>query len=159
MSTLKPILLVEDSAKDIELTLAALEDSHLANRVVVLRDGSEALDYLSAHSTGSDENFPAVMLLDIKMPKVSGIEVLRAIKSDPGLKYVPVVMLTSSREGPDLNECYELGANGYVVKPVDFSEFFEAVKALGKYWAVVNEPPVVDVHKGAGSANTVEVRA
>jgi CheY-like chemotaxis protein len=159
MSTFKPILLVEDSAKDIELTLAALEDSHLANRVVVLRDGSEALDYLSAHSPGSDDAFPAVMLLDIKMPKLSGIDVLRAIKSNPTLKYVPVVMLTSSREGPDLNECYELGANGYVVKPVDFSEFFEAIKALGKYWAVVNEPPAIDIHKGAGSANNVEVRA
>ena len=159
MNTLKPILLVEDSAKDIELTLAALEDSHLANRVVVLRDGSEALDYLGAHSSGSDEGFPAVMLLDIKMPKVNGIEVLRTIKTDPNLKHVPVVMLTSSREGPDLNDCYELGANGYVVKPVDFSEFFEAVKAVGKYWAVVNEPPVVDSHKGAGSANAFEVRA
>jgi CheY-like chemotaxis protein len=159
MSTLKPILLVEDSAKDIELTLAALEDSHLANRVVVVRDGSEALDYLGTHSAGSDENLPAVMLLDIKMPKLSGIEVLRAIKADPNLKQVPVVMLTSSREGPDLNECYELGANGYVVKPVDFSEFFEAVKALGKYWAVVNEPPAIDIHQGAGSANTFEVRA
>jgi CheY-like chemotaxis protein len=159
MSTFKPILLVEDSTKDIELTLAALEDSRLANRVVVLRDGTEALEYLGAHCDGSDENFPAVMLLDIKMPKLSGIEVLRAIKSDHNLKQVPVVMLTSSREGPDLNECYELGANGYVVKPVDISEFFEAIKALGKYWAVVNEPPAIDAHKGAGSANTVEVRA
>lgn len=159
MNTLKPILLVEDSAKDIELTLAALEDSHLANRVVVLRDGSEALDYLRAHNNAADEDFPAVMLLDIKMPKVSGIEVLRAIKTNPNLKHVPVVMLTSSREGPDLNDCYELGANGYVVKPVDFSEFFEAVKALGKYWAVVNEPPTCDSNKGARSADTLEVRA
>lgn len=144
MNNLKPILLVEDSAKDIELTLAALEDSHLANRVVVLRDGSEALEYLTEHPNGTDD-FPAVMLLDIKMPKVSGIEVLRAIKSNPNLKQVPVVMLTSSREGPDLNACYELGANGYVVKPVDFAELFEAVKALGKYWAVVNEPPCPNV--------------
>ena len=143
MNSLKPILLVEDSAKDVELTLAALEESHLANRVIVLRDGSEALQYLHDHSSGSDEDFPAVMLLDIKMPKVSGIEVLRAIKGSPDLRRVPVVMLTSSREGPDLNECYELGANGYVVKPVDFSEFFEAVKSLGKYWAVVNEPPAL----------------
>ena len=159
MSQLRPILLVEDSAKDIELTLAALEDSHLANRVVVLRDGSEALAYLRVHSSGFDEEFPAVILLDVKMPKVSGIEVLRAIKKDANLKQIPVVMLTSSREGPDLNDCYEFGANGYVVKPVDFSEFFEAVKAVGKYWAVVNEPPAVEDHKGAGHANTFEVRA
>jgi CheY-like chemotaxis protein len=144
MNSLKPILLVEDSAKDIELTMAALEDSRLANRVIVLRDGSEALDYLHQHSTGGDEDFPAVMLLDIKMPKVSGIEVLRSIKSSPDLKQVPVVMLTSSREGPDLKACYALGANGYVVKPVDFAEFFEAVKALGKFWAVVNEPPALN---------------
>lgn len=141
MSLLKPILLVEDSAADIELTLAALEDSHVANRVIVLRDGSEALDYLKQHFQGSDEEFPAVMLLDIKMPKVGGIEVLRSIKSSQQLRHVPVVMLTSSREGPDLDQCYDLGANGYVVKPVEFTEFFEAVKALGKYWAVVNETP------------------
>ena len=159
MNQLKPILLVEDSAKDIELTLAALEDSHLANRVTVLRDGSEALDYLHAHSSCSDEGFPAVMLLDIKMPKISGIEVLRAIKSSSEMKHVPVVMLTSSREGPDLTECYELGANGYVVKPVDFTEFFEAVKALGKYWAVVNEPPAFQDFKGVASADTVATRA
>lgn len=141
MSSLKPILLVEDSAADIELTLAALEDSRVANRVVVLRDGGEALDYLRQHYQAADEDFPAVMLLDIKMPKLSGIEVLRTIKSTERLRHVPVVMLTSSREGPDLNDCYELGANGYVVKPVEFAEFFEAVKALGKYWAVVNQPP------------------
>lgn len=141
MSTLKPILLVEDSAADIELTLAALQDSHVANRIIVLRDGSEALNYLDQHFQDSDEGFPAVMLLDIKMPKVSGIDVLRAIKSSEQLSNVPVVMLTSSREGPDLTDCYDLGANGYVVKPVEFDEFFEAVKALGKYWAVVNEPP------------------
>ena len=141
MNSLKPILLVEDSAMDIELTLSALEDSHLANRVVVLRDGSEALDYLRTHAQNGPEDYPAVVLLDIKMPKVSGIEVLRAVKADPDLKHVPVVMLTSSREGPDMTECYELGANGYVVKPVDFREFFEAVKAVGKFWAVVNEPP------------------
>jgi len=159
MNLLKPVLLVEDSAKDIELTLAALEDSHLANRVVVLRDGSEALEYLHRHSCGADAEFPAVMLLDIKMPKVSGIEVLRAIKSSPEMKHVPVVMLTSSREGPDLNECYELGANGYVVKPVDFSEFFDAVKAMGKYWAVVNEPPATNLYKWVGNAIHDGIRA
>jgi CheY-like chemotaxis protein len=141
MNSLKPILLVEDSAKDIELTLAALEDSHLANRVIVLRDGNEALEYLRTHCQGSCEDYPAVVLLDIKMPKVSGIEVLRAIKCDANLKHLPVVMLTSSKEGPDIAECYELGVNGYVVKPVEFGEFFEAVKEVGKFWAVVNEPP------------------
>lgn len=148
MNTLKPILLVEDSAADIELTLAALQDSHVANRVIVLRDGSEALDYLNQHCQGSDDGFPAVMLLDIKMPKVSGIEVLRIIKSSEQLCSVPVVMLTSSREGPDLTDCYDLGANGYVVKPVEFGEFFEAVKTLGKYWAVVNEPPTYTKSQG-----------
>lgn len=148
MNTLKPILLVEDSAADIELTLAALQDSHVANRVVVLRDGSEALDYLNRHCHGSDEGFPAVMLLDIKMPKISGIDVLRNIKSSELLCNVPVVMLTSSREGPDLRDCYDLGANGYVVKPVEFGEFFEAVKTLGKYWAVVNEPPTYAKSQG-----------
>ena len=141
MNILRPILLVEDSAADIELTLAALQDSHVANRVVVLRDGSEALDYLNHHCSNSDEAYPAVVLLDIKMPKVSGIEVLRTIKASELLRNVPIVMLTSSREGPDLIDCYDLGANGYVVKPVEFAEFFEAVKSLGKYWAVVNEPP------------------
>jgi len=141
MNSLKPILLVEDSAKDIELTLAALEDSHLANRVIVLRDGSEALEYLRLQAERGGDGFPAVMLLDIKMPKVNGIEVLREIRSDTALKHIPVVMLTSSKEGPDLAECYALGANAYVVKPVEFVEFFEAVKAVGKFWAVVNEPP------------------
>lgn len=151
MSYLKPVVLVEDSARDVELTLAALEDSHLANRVVVLRDGSEALEYLNRQVDGAETELPAVMLLDIKMPKVSGIEVLRVIKTKPELRRVPVVMLTSSREGPDLRECYELGANGYVVKPVNFADFFDAVKALGKYWAVVNEPPVIDIPRRVGS--------
>jgi CheY-like chemotaxis protein len=157
MNSLKPILLVEDSAMDIELTLSALEDSHLANRVVVLRDGSEALDYLRAHAQNGSDGYPAVVLLDIKMPKVSGIEVLRTIKADPDLKFVPVVMLTSSREGPDMTECYDLGANGYVVKPVDFAEFFEAVKAVGKFWAVVNEPPEhAQLKGGSGGARASE---
>lgn len=141
MNSLKPILLVEDSAKDIELTLAALEESHLANRVIVLRDGNEALLYLREVARHGADCFPAVMLLDIKMPKVNGIEVLQSMRADPELKHIPVVMLTSSKEGPDLAQCYELGANAYVVKPVDFAEFFEAVKAVGKFWAVVNEPP------------------
>ena len=140
MNGLHPILLVEDSANDIELTLAALEDSQLANRVIVLRDGNEALHYVDGLTAG-DDAYPAVILLDIKMPKVSGIELLRTIKTSPALRQIPVVMLTSSREGPDLMKCYQLGANGYVVKPVEFGEFFEVVKAVGKFWAVVNHPP------------------
>lgn len=159
MSSLRPILLVEDSAADIELTLAALEDSHVANRVVVLRDGSEALDYLRQHYQDTDENFPAVMLLDIKMPKLSGIEVLRTIKRTERLRHVPVVMLTSSREGPDLNDCYDIGANGYVVKPVEFGEFFEAVKALGKYWAIVNQAPENSLFLGKEQTLAAEDRA
>lgn len=138
---LRPILLIEDSAADVELILAAFQDCHLANRVIVLRDGSEGLEYLNQHFHGADAESPVVVLLDIKMPKIGGIEVLRTIKISEDLRHIPVVMLTSSREGPDLKECYQLGANSYVVKPVDFLEFFEAVKALGKYWAVVNEPP------------------
>ena len=141
MNSLNPIWLVEDSAKDIELTLAALEDSNLANRVVVLRDGSEALERLRELGKLGRESWPVTILLDIKMPKVSGVEVLREIKSHVRLKNLPVVMLTSSRQGPDIAQCYELGANAYVVKPVGFEEFFEAVKALGKFWAVVNERP------------------
>jgi CheY-like chemotaxis protein len=138
---LKPIWLVEDSANDIELTLAALEDNHLANRVMVMRDGSEALERVRDLGQCGADSFPAVILLDIKMPKVSGIDVLRAIKGDPHLKNLPVVMLTSSREGPDMAQCYELGANAYVVKPVEFGDFFEALKTLGKFWAVLNERP------------------
>jgi CheY-like chemotaxis protein len=140
MSQLKPILLVEDSSKDVELTLAALEESHVANKIIVLRDGSEALKYLrEGDLTGN--SFPAVILLDIKMPKLSGIDVLRTIKADPKLHHLPVVMLTSSREGPDIAECYQLGANAYVVKPVEFAEFFEAVIEVGRFWAIVNQPP------------------
>ncbi len=140
MDPLLPILLVEDSAADIELTVAAFEAAHIANRLIVLRDGHEALAYLDGHSQEGNQGFPAVMLLDIKMPKLSGIEVLRAIKSSERLRHIPVVMLTSSREGPDVMECYRLGANSYVVKPVEFDKFFEAVRDLGKYWAITNEP-------------------
>lgn len=141
MNHLRPILLVEDSAKDIELTLSALEDSHLANRVIVMRDGNAAVQHLLDLSSAGADSYPAVILMDIKMPKVSGIDALRTIKNDPRLKHLPVVMLTSSREGPDIEECYRLGANGYVVKPVEFTEFFEAVKEVGEFWAIVNEPP------------------
>ena len=128
---LNPIWLVEDCASDIELTLSALQESSLANSVVVLRDGSEALERLSELRPGGA--VPPVILLDIKMPKVSGMEVLRKIKSDPSLKNLPVVMLTSSNAGPDVRECYLLGANAYVVKPVEFGDFFDALKTLGKF--------------------------
>jgi CheY-like chemotaxis protein len=141
-SMLKPILLVEDSSKDVELILAALEESHVANPVIVLHDGSEALQYLRRQADRGGDLDPAVILLDIKMPRLGGIEVLRAIKTDPKLKQLPVVMLASSREGPDVTECYQLGANAYVVKPVEFAQFFEAIKDVGRFWAVVNLPPV-----------------
>jgi CheY-like chemotaxis protein len=143
MKPLKRIMLVEDNLKDVDLTLAALAEHHLANEVVTARDGAEALDYLcrrGAHA-GRDNTLPAVVLLDIKMPKLDGIEVLRRMKSDPELKRVPVVMLTSSKEEPDLAACYDLGVNAYVVKPVDFTQFVDAVKQVGAFWAVLNEPP------------------
>jgi CheY-like chemotaxis protein len=137
------ILLVEDDPKDIDLTLAALGEYKLANEVIVVRDGAEALDYL--HTKGNyrsraGEN-PAVVLLDLKLPKVDGLEVLREIRSDERLKLIPVVVLTSSREDRDMVASYKLGVNAYVVKPVDFHEFVNAVKDLGVFWAVINEPP------------------
>ena len=143
MIPLKRILLVEDSAKDIELTLAALEEHHLANEIVVCRDGAEALDYLFRRGKYADVTgeLPAVVLLDLKMPKLSGIEVLATMKGDARLRNLPVVMLTSSREDTDLRKSYDLGANAYVVKPVDFQQFIGSVKALGFFWAIVNEPP------------------
>lgn len=141
MKPLKRILLVEDNLKDVELTLSALDKHNLANEVVVASDGIEALDYLNSRGKFQDHNngFPAVVLLDIKMPKMNGIEVLRRIKSDPQQKSIPVVMLTSSREEPDLKECYALGVNAYVVKPVDFLQFMDAVSQVGAFWAVLNE--------------------
>ena len=140
---IKNILLVEDDPRDVELTLAALEEHHLANKVVVVHDGEEALDYLyrrGKFKTRAGGN-PIVVLLDLKMPKVSGLEVLKIIKADEHLKIIPVVVLSSSRETPDLVECYEHGVNAYVVKPVDFAEFMKAVKQLGIFWAAINEPP------------------
>jgi CheY-like chemotaxis protein len=140
---LKPILLVEDNPNDLELTLIALEKSHLANEVIVVRDGAEALEYLNA--TGAFINRPAgnpaVVLLDLKLPKVDGLEVLRHIRTTASLKSLPVVMLTSSREEQDVVRSYELGVNAYVVKPVDFQEFVRAISDLGVFWAVLNEPP------------------
>jgi len=143
MAPLKRILLVEDNERDIELTLAALEEHNLANEVVTARDGAEALDYLYARGkfAGHANGFPVVVLLDLKMPKVDGLEVLRQMRSNETLKHVPVVMLTSSREEQDLVRSYQLGVNAYVVKPVDFQKFVDSIKQLGVFWAVVNEPP------------------
>jgi CheY-like chemotaxis protein len=140
---LKRILLAEDNANDLELTLAALQQHHLANEIVAVRDGAEALDYLYRRGAfaGVVAEPPALVLLDLKMPKVDGLEVLRVIKADPALRMIPVVMLTSSREESDLVRSYKLGVNAYVVKPVDFSEFMEAVRQIGAFWAVVNEVP------------------
>ncbi|PSJ36202.1 response regulator [Allosphingosinicella deserti] len=145
MPELKPILLVEDSPKDVELTLAALERCQLANSVVITRDGAEALDYLHARGKydGRNSGDPVVVLLDLKLPKVDGLEVLEQIKQDDSLKHTPVVMLTSSREEQDLVRSYKLGVNAFVVKPVGFEQFFEAIQDLGMFWAVLNEPPPI----------------
>ncbi len=142
MNKLGYVLLIDDSPNDVTLTRHALDHYKLANEIVVLRDGVEALDYFYHRGDFVSRNpaDPIVVLLDIKMPKVDGIEVLRTMKSDPKLQPIPVVMLTSSREGPDVDECYRLGANAYVVKPVDFQQFTDAVRTLGMFWAVVNEP-------------------
>ena len=139
----KNILLAEDSEQDIELTLEALRENNLANDVVVVRDGEQALDYLYVRGEFANRmnGFPAVVLLDLKMPKVDGMQVLRTIRGDARLKELPVVILTSSREERDLVGAYGLGVNAYVVKPVDFGEFHTAVKTLGVFWALVNEPP------------------
>ena len=140
---IKNILLVEDDPADVQLTLSALEDNHLANRVAVVENGEEALDYLylrGKFKMRSGGN-PIVVLLDNKMPKVNGLEVLKTIKADEHLKIIPVVALTSSRETPDLVEFYKHGVNAYVVKPVDFAEFMNVIKHLGIFWAAINEPP------------------
>ena len=144
MTDLNRILLVEDSAPDVELTMAALQEHKLANEVVVARDGAEALDFLfrrGAHAGRSPEN-PVVILLDLKMPRVDGFEVLQQIKSDPRLKLIPVVILTSSREERDLRRAYSLGVNGYAVKSIDFVDYRERLHTLIKYWASVNEQPI-----------------
>jgi CheY-like chemotaxis protein len=143
MTELKRILLVEDSAYDVELILTALSENALANEVVVVRDGEEALDYIYRRGVFRLrlEGNPIVVLLDLKLPKIDGIEVLSALKSDPLFQLIPVVVLTSSREEPDLVRCYELGTNAYVVKPIDFHEFVEVIKQVGLFWAVVNQPP------------------
>jgi CheY-like chemotaxis protein len=141
--------MVEDDPKDVELTLTALEDYNLSNEVVVARDGEEALDYLFCRGPfkmRTNEN-PAVLLLDLKLPKIDGLEVLQTIKSDEKLKMISVVVLTSSREERDMVASYKLGVNAYVVKPVDFHEFVNAIKELGVFWAIINEPPPGSVRK------------
>jgi CheY-like chemotaxis protein len=149
MNKLGRILMVEDDPKDVELTLTALEEYNLANEVVVARDGEQALDYLfcrGEHQRRSGDN-PAVLLLDLKLPKVDGLEVLKQIKSDGKLRMIPVVVLTSSKEEKDMVTSYKLGVNAYVVKPVDFHEFVNAIKELGIFWAVINEPPPGSIRK------------
>ena len=143
METLGRILLVEDDPKDVELTLTALDEYNLANSVVVVSDGEQALDYLyyGGNFAQRPRGNPAVILLDLKLPKIDGLEVLKKIKSDETLKMIPVVILTSSREERDLVDSYSLGVNAYVVKPLDFHEFVNSVKELGMFWAVINEPP------------------
>jgi CheY-like chemotaxis protein len=151
MNGLGRILIVEDDPRDVELTLTALEEYNLANEVVVTRDGAEALDYLycrGEYSSRSDDN-PAVTLLDLKLPKVDGFEVLQQIRSDERLKMIPVVVLTSSHEEKDMIRSYQLGVNAYVVKPVDFHEFVNAVKELGVFWAVINQPPPGSIKKAS----------
>ena len=133
------ILLVEDNNEDLELTLRALKQHRLANRIHVARDGAEALEFL--RKPGSQ--LPKVVLLDLKLPKVSGLEVLRAIRADERTRALPVVVLTSSREEPDVRRCYDLGVNSYIVKPVDFDAFVKAVAEVGLYWLLLNQPPAV----------------
>jgi CheY-like chemotaxis protein len=143
MAPLKRILLVEDNERDVELTLAALEEHNLANEVITTRDGAEALDYLHRRGkfVGHANGLPVVVLLDLKMPKVDGLEVLRQMRGDSALRHVPVVMITSSREEQDLVNSYQLGVNAYVVKPVDFQKFVDSIKQIGFFWAIINEPP------------------
>ena len=137
------ILLVEDDPHDVELTLSALSENHLTNEIVVVRDGAEALDYLYRRGPyqSREAGNPEVILLDLKLPKVDGLDVLKRIKADPNIKTVPVVMLTSSREEKDLVESYNSGSNAYVVKPVGFGDFLEAVRQVGLFWTVINQPP------------------
>jgi CheY-like chemotaxis protein len=151
MTAAKPILLAEDNPRDAELALAAMEEEHISDKVVLCHDGAEVLDYLYCRGQFKSrlKGNPAVVFLDLKMPKVNGLEVLRTIKSDISLRPIPVVMLTSSREEKDLAESYALGANAYVVKPVEFHQFLTAVRELGTFWGVINEPPP----EGSASAN------
>jgi DNA-binding response OmpR family regulator len=149
MNTLGRLLMVEDDPKDVELTMTALEEYNLANEVIVTHDGEEALDYLYCRGKFHDRSTdnPSVMLLDLKLPKVDGLEILKIVKSDDKLKLIPVVVLTSSREEKDMVTSYKLGVNAYVVKPVDFHEFVDAIKELGVFWAVINAPPPGSVRR------------
>ena len=143
IAKIKRILLAEDNENDVELTLTALKECRLSNEVEIVRDGAEALDYIYQRGkySGRGGGLPCVILLDLKMPRVDGHEVLRQLKSDPALRHIPVVMLTSSREERDVVLSYDLGVNAFVVKPVDFDQFVQAIRALGVFWAIVNEPP------------------
>jgi CheY-like chemotaxis protein len=149
MNGLQRILLVEDDPRDVELSLTALEEHNLANEVEVVNDGEQALDYLFRRGRFRDreQGNPAVVLLDLKLPKVDGLEVLQQVRAEPTLKMIPVVVLTSSREERDMVTSYRLGVNAYVVKPVDFHAFVNAVKELGVFWAVINEPPPGSIRK------------
>lgn len=143
MSELRPILLAEDNPRDVELTMSALKRNRVLNEIIVVRHGEEVLDYLHCRGTYADRvrGHPLVIFLDLKMPKVDGIEVLRQVKSHDTLRVIPIVMLTSSREETDLVKSYALGVNAYVVKPVGFQQFVEAIRQMGMFWAVINEPP------------------
>jgi CheY-like chemotaxis protein len=143
MADLRPILLVEDSPRDLELTLQALRKCQLANEIVIARDGVEALDFLYARNVHAGRNTadPAVIMLDLKLPRIDGLEVLEKVKSDPALRHLPIVMLTSSREEQDLVRSYQLGVNAFVVKPVSFKDFYQAIQDLGVFWGILNEPP------------------
>ena len=143
MPDTRRILLAEDNANDVELTLAALQSHHVANEIVVVRDGAEALDYLFRRGpyVDRDAEDPGLLLLDLKLPKIDGLEVLRHVKAEPRLRRLPVVLLTSSREESDIVRSYDLGVNAYVVKPVQFSDFVETVHTLGAFWAGLNEIP------------------
>ena len=145
MQTIRPIVLAEDNPNDIELILSAFQEANLANEIVIARDGVEVLDYLMRRGAyfGKTVPDPAVILLDLKMPRLDGHDVLRQIRADPKLRTIPVVVLTSSREDQDLLKTYDLGVNAYVVKPVEFEEFISAVGKLGVFWALLNEPPPV----------------
>lgn len=150
---LRRILLVEDSVNDIKLALSALRDAHLANEVVVVRDGQEALDYLHRRGvyTLRAVGNPAVVLLDLKLPKLNGLEVLQQIRAEPSLRHLPVVMITSSREEQDLAGSYNLGVNGYVVKPLEYEQFVQAIREVGLFWGVVNSPPPGSVGHNAAA--------
>ena len=146
MTELKTILLAEDNPQDVELTIEALKGNKIANQVDAVNDGVEVMEYLNYEGRfrNRTKGNPVVLLLDIKMPRMDGIEVLEAIRSNEKLKMLPVVMLTSSREEPDLQKCYALGVNAYVVKPVDFKDFLDAVKHIGVFWAMLNEQPPME---------------